>query len=66
MMIQSTMQFSNDQDTKKKKEEEKKLDILGMVKKIRNGFMIRRSGMLMQWMLDWWIYGLKIHYNTTT
>ncbi|EED17272.1 hypothetical protein TSTA_023260 [Talaromyces stipitatus ATCC 10500] len=29
-------------------------------------FMIRGSQSLMQWMLDLRIYGLKIHYNTTT
>ena len=57
MIIQSIMQFSENQDTKEEeekeeKEEKKRLNILGMVKKMMDGFMIKGSGMLMQWMLD--------------
>ena len=36
-----------------------------MVKKIMNKFMIKGSKTLMQWMLDWRVYGLKIYYSMT-
>ena len=47
------LNFNKKKKKKKKKKEKKGLDILGMVKKMIDGFMIKENGILMQWMLDW-------------
>ena len=67
IIIQSAMQFNKNQDTKKKKEKKEKKgpDILGIVKKMMDGFMIKGNRTSMQWMLDQQAYKLKIYYNTT-
>ena len=50
MIIQSAMQFSREDEKKKEKEEEEeekeeeKPDILGIMKKMMDGFIIRESG----------------------